>query len=294
MKPKNYFEGYYFKHTINNEVFAFIVSYHRSESGECYSMIQFINRSGSYTKRFDFKDFVKSPTGLDISIANHSFSEKGITADIMFDDFHLVCDIQYRDLIPLQAHIMGPFRFLPFMECHHDVYSLTHHLTGFISINNELLVLDGGVGYIEGDKGESFPEQYLWAQANFTEDNFNNSIMAAVATIPMLGFQFMGVIAEVYYQNKHYRFATYERVKLVKLTNTEAHLKQDNMLLKITQLNDHSHDLDAPTKGLMTHKIKESPACDVSYEFYHHDDLIFKKIISTSSFEAKNLNHDTI
>ena len=287
---KNYFKGYYFKHTVGNEVFSFIVSYHISRCGQSYSSIQFINSSGSYVKRFPLKAYRESKEGFGICVGSNIFSSKGIKVDIQFDEFHLKCQIKYTPFTPLQSHIMGPFKWIPFMECNHDVYSLTHQLKGQLVINDVILRVEGGTGYIEGDKGHSFPEQYLWTQANFTTEGFQNSVMTAVATIPMICFSFMGVIAEIYFEGVHYRFATYKFVKIIHLSKSEVHLKQGNLYLKIKQLTNNSFSLDAPTKGLMRHKIKESPACDVLYEFYQDQQLLFSKVIHSSSFESKNLS----
>ena len=285
---KNYFKGYYFKHTMNDKACAFIVSEHHSKT-ESYASIQFINENGSHIKRFPLEWYHETISPLSIRIANNIFSETGIIANITFDDLQLECNFFYDKFTPLQSHIMGPFRFIPFMQCHHDVYSLTHHFLGTLILNDDVYNIEEGLCYIEGDKGASFPKKYLWTQANFEEEETQNSIMCALATIPMLGFQFMGCIAEIYYNHEHFRFATYKNVRIKQLSQTQVLLKQGKYYLKITQLTNNAHELDAPTSGLMTHKIKESPACLVRYEFYKKDVCIFEKELPTASFEAKNL-----
>ena len=53
-----------------------------------------------------------------------------------------------------------------------------------------------GLGYMEGDRGCSFPRSYLWAQSmDFAEDA---SVMVAIAEIPLPGVRFTGCIAIVW------------------------------------------------------------------------------------------------
>ena len=55
---------------------------------------------------------------------------------------------------------MGPFRFIAGMECSHGVISMMHSLEGTIEINGEIVDFSGGTGYIETDRGRSFPSAY--------------------------------------------------------------------------------------------------------------------------------------
>ena len=60
---------------------------------------------------------------------------------------------------------MGPFHYLPFLECNHAIISLRHHITGSLKVNNQKFQIIGD-GYIEKDWGRSFPQDYLWLQSN--------------------------------------------------------------------------------------------------------------------------------
>lgn len=65
---------------------------------------------------------------------------------------------------PLRSDIMGPFRFLPGMECSHGVISMGHSLEGKLDLNGKRIDFSGGTGYVETDRGRSFPSAYLWTQ----------------------------------------------------------------------------------------------------------------------------------
>lgn len=91
----------------------------------------------------------------------------------------------------LVSDIMGPFRFLPGMECSHGVISMTHALEGALSINGRTLDFTGGTGYIETDRGRSFPRAYLWAQCAW---GGHSGFMLSAATIPLPLGGFTGCI----------------------------------------------------------------------------------------------------
>ena len=55
---------------------------------------------------------------------------------------------------------MGPFTYIPGMECKHDIFSISF-LTGTLIINGKRVSFDHGYGYIEGDKGRNFPKKHL-------------------------------------------------------------------------------------------------------------------------------------
>ena len=44
---------------------------------------------------------------------------------------------------------MGPFSFVPFMECYHGVLSMNHSIKGRLDFNGESLSFDNGKGYME-------------------------------------------------------------------------------------------------------------------------------------------------
>lgn len=96
--------------------------------------------------------------------------------------------VSFRSLTQLASDIMGPFRYVPFMECRHSVRSMSHQVDGYIVINGKRYVFKNALGYIEGDCGRSFPREYVWTQCHF-EDAGPCSLMLSVADIPFAGLR---------------------------------------------------------------------------------------------------------
>lgn len=65
---------------------------------------------------------------------------------------------------------MGPFSYIPFMECNHAILSMKSKTNGQIKINNNKINFHNDIAYIEKDWGTSFPKSHIWCQAN----NFQN------------------------------------------------------------------------------------------------------------------------
>jgi hypothetical protein len=91
---------------------------------------------------------------------------------------------------------MGPFRFVPLMECRHSVLSMSHSLSGSLRLNGKSVCFNGGVGYIEGDRGHSFPRRYIWTQCNWREES-PCSLMLSAADIPFAAGTSAGIIGVV-------------------------------------------------------------------------------------------------
>lgn len=263
----NYFEGYYYKHQKGDDTLCIIVG--RSDSEK---FIQMITKDSAwqvpYTK------------------GNH-FSKEGIILDIKTDRLSLTGKIRYTDLSPIRSDIMGPFRFFP-MECSHGITSMKHDLKGKVQLNGAEIDFTGGSGYIESDRGKSFPTSYTWIQANdFSEPC---SVMAAVASIPFLGGNFRGCICVIQYQGKEYRLATYLGVRILLCRKDKILLKQGKYLLEIRIPGQSSQRLRAPENGEMTRTILEAAACNAEFTFYKREKMIFHLYSRHAGFEYETVN----
>ena len=177
---------------------------------------------------------------------------------------------------------MGVFKYFP-MECRHSIISMHHKLNGHLILNDELLDFSNGTGYIESDSGTSFPKTYLWIQCN--DFPVKCSIMASIADIPFLGFNFKGCICVINFLGNEYRLATYIGVKILKYTDKEIILKQGKYLLKINILRHKGQNLYAPHSGEMTRIIRESLSCQAVFDFYINDKKLFNFKSDNASFE---------
>lgn len=201
---KQYFEGWYFKHQCSGNTLCLIPG--RAADG---AFIQVLTNEASYTLDYPLSAYHKTREA--ISVGGSTFSRNGIDLAISTEKSELTGAIQYDGITPLKYNIMGPFALLP-MQTRHNVISMNHSLKGTLNLNGTPIPFDGGKGYIEGDRGRSFPKSYAWAQCNdFQEDC---SIMLSIAQIPLAGRWFWGCIGVVWLDGREYRFATYKGVQI--------------------------------------------------------------------------------
>jgi len=157
--------------------------------------------------------------------------------------------------------IMGPYAFIPFMECYHGILSMDHIIEGQLEINNKKIDFTGGRGYIEKDWGHSFPSAYIWMQSNhFSQKGV--SIKVSVAKIPWLGSSFVGFIAGIYFNQKLIQFTTYNSTKLLRsfANNQQVELIMENKeyRLDIVAHGNDAAELASPISGFMDGRISES------------------------------------
>jgi tocopherol cyclase len=289
-KKIKYFEGWYFKHQNADTVLAFIPGHSIDERGEKRPFLQIIWNENSYSLDFEEEDYLIDRKRRKIILGNNVFSINGVKVDIQSKDISIQGIIRYGSLSPIEYTIMGPFQFVPFMECRHEIISMAHDLHGILKVNGKALDFHGEKGYIEGDRGRSFPRDYLWLQCNrFQEDA---SVMVSIAHIPFIGNSFQGCICVIQYHGQEYRFATYLGVKVVCKRETAVILKQGQYTFKIFLTNRNrikntgfSHRLLAPDQGKMVRFIKEEHLLMARFLLYKEEERIFDLTSDHVSFE---------
>lgn len=265
-QKQNYFEGWYFKvvNQAEDKAFAFIPGIAIKSSRENHAFIQVLDgkkRTAHYHK-FEAETFNPDPDQFKISISDNHFSEHilqlnlpGIKADLQFSG-NVVWPNRWHS-----PGIMGPYTFLPFMECYHGIVSMDHVINGQIEVDGEVLDFNNGRGYIEKDWGKSFPSAYIWLQSN----HFSNpgiSVKVSVAKIPYLGYSFVGFIAGIWLNNQLIQFTTYNQSSLQKSVidteKVELVMQNKNHILKIFVRREAATALASPILGLMDGRIEES------------------------------------
>ncbi len=255
-----YFCGWYFRCQSDTQTLAIIPSYHKATDGNSCE-IQFVTDTDAFPVPFPYSDFVK--TGSSVKIADNYFSSEGIVLNIQNASLSVHGNIRFGPFTEIQYDIMGPFRFVPFMQCRHSVYSMRHCVNGNVSINGVSYSFQNAVGYIEGDRGRSFPRDYVWTQASFPD----GALMLSIADIPFGTFRFTGVIGVVLLQGKEYRIATYLGAKAVNISSEEIIVRQGNDTFIVKPQDFSGYPLHAPVSGAMKRTIHEHPSCRVSYRF---------------------------
>lgn len=270
-RHRSYFEGWYFKMVSADErhAFAIIPGIAMDAEGKKQAFIQILdgkNNQADYIK-FDFNKFTASPNTFDISIDQNQFSSKRI---ILSTD-EIEGKIELHNTSPWPSHwyspgIMGPFSFVPFMQCYHGILSMGHSLSGELKYKGKVISFDGGKGYLEKDWGRSFPVGYIWMQSNHFGDP-SISIKSSVAHIPWLGSSFTGYIAGVLFEDRIIEFTTYNNTKLLKC-NVDAKFvelayRNNKYSLEIRAEKSNSTTLAAPIQGFMDGRINESMTAKV-------------------------------
>ena len=257
---RSYFCGWYYRCQSNNQTLAIIPSIHKIKERN-FCTIQLITDTNTFHAQFPYDNFNKD--GDEIRIGNNRFGRSGVSLDIHSPGFCVEGSVQFGAFTPIKYAIMGPFQYVPFMQCRHSVYSMRHRVDGEIQINDVPYVFHNVIGYMEGDRGYSFPKEYVWTQCSFT----GGALMLSVADIPLGKLHFTGVIGIVLLYGKEYRLATYTGAKAVNIKDGEIIVKQGRFCLTVKQLGLPGHPLQAPVVGDMTRTIHEHPSCKVYYRF---------------------------
>ncbi len=277
-----YFEGWYFKLQRGEETVAFIPGISRDGKGEEKAFIQVIAAGESYNVDFPLNTFSVSASPFTVRIGENVFSTRGIRC--VLPELNCAAAVLFGRQTPLRYDAMGPFRFVPGMECRHGVVSLYHPiLDGLLVLGGKRLNMGGGTGYIETDRGRSFPENYLWVQSNDFPQKA--CVMVSIASIPFAGTQFKGCIGLVHTGGKEYRLATYTGVKIVSDASWYVHLRQRELDLEILPESRAPQKLFAPDSGRMKRIIHEDASCPVRFRFRRGDRILLDHESRNASFE---------
>ncbi len=275
-----YFEGWYLKHQSETDSLALIPSCHYDKEGATVGSLQVI--TPDWSQQVSFPGFHYRRKDRYFVLGDSSFSEQGCVLSLKTPELTLSGTLCYGPFVPPARDVMGPFRMLPFLQCRHSVFSLYHSVIGTVTVNGNRMVFDQGVGYMEGDRGRSFPKRYLWTQCSWERDG----IMLSVADVPLWGLTITGCIGLVWLEGKVYRLATYLGAKVIRVDENRAVIRQGKLRLRVTALEKRSRPLLAPKRGSMARTIHESLTCTVRYQLYSGDEILLDRTSSLASFEG--------
>ena len=273
-----YFYGWYMKCQSDTQTLAVIPAVHSTGRKRTCS-IQIITDNDAWTVTFNADLFRR--TRKNIFIGENWCGEKGIKLAIHTPQLTIKGKLDFGSLCPLKYDIMGPFVLVPFMECRHSVWSMRHSVRGNVYINGQKYSFHNAWGYWEGDRGRSFPREYIWTQCCFPD----GTLMLSVADIPIASIHFTGIIGVILWQGKEYRIATYLGARVVQIQNNMVRIIQGNLELEARLLEASERPLKAPAKGDMTRTIHESASCRTFYRFRKKGCTIFAFETDRASFE---------
>lgn len=292
-KKTNYFEGWYYKLVSKtHDVTLALIPGISLNKKDPHAFIQvFISQKnqGEHTLttryfRYAISAFIPQEQPFSIAIDQNFFSKEKIELHLNDHDIKLNGVIMLHHLTPLKTslyapNIMGPFAYLNFMECYHGVVSMNHMLSGSVTLNQKTIDFHQGKGYIEKDWGKSFPRAYVWLQSNHFSDA-STSFMFSYADIPFGKRYFKGLIVNVVIGQKEYRFATYNRAKVIRedIQNNRVHyqIKKGKYMLDIKAHSMIETSLASPKNGEMINQIKEGLSGEVAITLYQGKDVLYE------------------
>ncbi len=291
---KNYFEGWYFKNTNQKESISFIPGVNIDNLNK-KAFIQVITNESSYYINYDIEDFGFDFQHWCIKIGNNTFGKDGVHLEIedIKQNIKIYGNLRYSHQQNINTHlfypnIMGPFSYIPFMECNHAIINMYNKINGSIKINNQQMDFCNGTGYIEKDWGCSFPKSYIWCQGNCFQE-YNASFMLSIAHIPFGFFSFKGLICVLIIDHEEYKFTTYNHTKILKyvINNNiiDIALKKGSYQLNIQSHSNKGLKLVAPKNGKMEKEILESITSLISVTLKKNNHIIFSDTSTNCGLE---------
>ena len=219
-KRPPFFEGWYYKVVDRDQshAFTFIPGvYLAAEAQRSHAFVQVMDgRSGtSEYITYPVEAFEAQDGVLDIRVGPNHFTRHGFSLDIpgvARGSMQHIEPTPWPVSLP-RPGIMGPFAWIPRMECYHGIVSLDHGLRGALEISGKPVNFDGGRGYVEKDWGRSFPQAWVWLQTNHFSAP-GTCLTASVAIIPWMGSAFNGFIVGLLHAGKLHTFATYNGARI--------------------------------------------------------------------------------
>lgn len=259
-----FFEGYYYKVVTNEFSLAIIIGFsidnnQKNAFIQCYNTL---NHKKEYLS-YDFMDFNYDILTDTVSIKNSYFNKNEVylNDDRLDHIIHYTLENHKKIEANLYAPtIMGPFYYLPFMQCNHAVISVESDVVGSITYDDKTIIISG-IGYIEKDWGSSFPNEYIWLQSNHCIQNKANLFLAC-GHIPIIFTEFIGTIGVINIEDKTYKLGTYYGAKVIERSVFDdinsVIIKQGKYLFTFKIKQGTTCDFKGPVDGKMVKRINES------------------------------------
>lgn len=287
-EPNNtssYFEGWYYKISDEQISFAIITGLHDVD-GKREAFIQFIDTDTKMTRyiTYDMSDVSMSYEPYTLKIGNSIFTKEHIILEL--DD--IKAELDFSEQTPCAAShyaptIMGPFSYVKQMQCIHSIISLHHHVNGILHVMNKIYLLDG-IGYMEKDRGTSFPKEYIWFQSNICHIP-NSCFFLSIAHIPFYKLSFTGCICVLMIDGKQLRFSTYDGCRIHYYDEHIFVLRQHTYELYIKVDPGTRYPLKAPLNGVMCVNVYEGLQGSAHIHLYRYGKLIGNYVFTSGGCE---------
>lgn len=281
MTKQCFFEGWYFWHQWADHTMAFIPAHHRDGNGKLTASLQVITETGSGCLNIPIETFRVERSPLRVWAGESVFSPEGCCLNCTLGGERLSGVLRYGPAASPKYDIMGPFRFVPGLQCRHGVWSLDHTVEGTLTLGGRRMQVRGR-GYVEGDRGLSFPKRYLWTHCVFP----GGSLMLSVADVPLGPGMFIGCVGFVWLNGRELRLATYRGLRVLSAGGAGAVVRQGPWQLEAALLEGRPQPLRAPELGRMGRTIHESAACRVQFRLTKDGAPVLDFVSDRAGFEA--------
>lgn len=292
-KTKHYFEGWYYKiiDEKTEHAFAIIPGISIGE-WDSHAFIQVLDTDNKVSYfRYKLNDFEFNSNKFEIMIGENYFSKSRIRLNLKSNDVNISGDLYFCNIMEMPKSIfcpgaMGPFLYLPYMECYHEIINIQHNVIGHLKISNKLVDFTGGIGYIEKNWGRSMPNSWIWVQSNhFQPDDVSISLNVGKASC--LGKSFIGFISLFRYKDRIFLFTTYTGARISRLYYYNNHLritiKDCRFRLELSVTPTKGGSIKAAINGRMSRDIIESINAVVKVRFSDRAGNILYEGIGTNA-----------
>jgi len=278
------FRGLYFKQASGARAIAFIGAIARDGRGGESALIQVALPDGAFCASYPAAGARVDMAGPAVEIGPNRLDASGLVVDLAGGGRSARGALRFGPLARPRGDIMGPFRFLPGMECRHHLYSKAHEVSGSLQVDGHAWDFDGALGYIEGDSGRSFPGRYLWTQC-LRREGEPRSVMLSAAEIPFCGARFTGTVGFVLLNDREIRLATYLGARVREIRGGRVTVQQGEYTLIAEFDRTQAVSLRAPVAGGMARAIGESLSGRARYRMTRGGRVLFDFTAGDASFE---------
>jgi hypothetical protein len=272
-----FFEGWYFKvvDAAGAQPYAFIPGVFMGKDAHAFIQVLDGRTGTAWYHRYPIDTFEAARDRFDVRFAGNRFHAGGVELDIDLPEQRLKGSIALGPwskwpVTFTSPGVMGPYSFVPFMECKHGILSLDHTLSGSLDVDGNVTQYDGGRGYMEKDWGRGFPLGYVWTQSNHF-DRPGICVTASVARIPWITGNFRGFLVGFLLDGELHRFTTYTgaAIESLRLTKQHMHLTIRNRThrLNIEAEKTHGALLRAPYEHDMLERVAETMTSTIALRF---------------------------
>ena len=279
-----FFEGWYYKLVDASErqrwaVIPGIFLGERDASREAFVQVLDGSTGRATYHAYRTDEFRAARDAFDVRVGASRFGAEALALRIDSPERPIDGELRFRGPVPWPVRwrspgIMGPYAWVPFMECYHGVPSLDHSIEGSLRIAGERIDFSGGRGYLEKDWGQAFPAAYVWMQTNHFETR-GTSLSASIAIIPWLRSSFRGFIVGLLHEGVLHRFATYTGAQTEALAIDDEHVtwsvRDRRLRLEMVAARAAGGLLASPVRTEMHKRVDETLSAEVSIRLSRRD-----------------------